>query len=660
VLSFRAIRARIEGNLNAIGRDVLRRSLVTLPTHFGHGLIGNALTPLAAGGRIVLPPSVGLAENLGRVIDSYEISFMSSVPAIWQRAIRQPRPVLQTLRRIHIGSAPLKTALWSDVASWSGAEVVNCYGLTETANWVAGASSRLDGIGQGLMGKPWGVRVAVKDDNGLVSDTGEGEILLGSPAAMSGYLDRPELTAAVLHDGWFHTGDRGRVDAQGSIWLTGRIKEEINRAGFKVQPSEIDLLLESHPRIAEACVFGIADPVSEEIVAAAIRPEPGEELVQQELVDWCRERLRREAIPERWFFVGAIPRNERGKVSRAAVRQMVVPSEDGASNVMVAPRGNSPSKVLSQRIRQTVENAWVEVLGQASFDRNESWDIACEDSLDALRLLFGMETALDIRLTFDVMQPGAGPVAIAEAVARTLDLPVADHSADAPLVFFFPPLEGDMPHISAFRTRFGDRFRFAVIQYPSSREIIDAERSFDVFTDFAVSQLQTFDKQELPFFFCVSSGGFVAWEVARRLTGSGGEVGFIGLIDTRRGEAVHETSQPAGCAVTKNIVDPLTLTHRLRRQALDNLVVAPLDVPVTLFRSDPLVEGSIPWSGSPDYGWSDLCSDLTIVNVEGSHATILNAPNDEFLSQRMTEALESILRFRNHEIASPHLRVQAS
>ncbi len=92
---------------------------------------------------------------------------------------------------------------------------------------------------------------------------------------MSGYLRRPDLTAAVLVDGWYHTGDTAHIDERGLIRLTGRIKDEINRAGLKVQPAEIDALLETHPAVAEACVFGVADAVSGEIVAAAVRPAAG-------------------------------------------------------------------------------------------------------------------------------------------------------------------------------------------------------------------------------------------------------------------------------------------------------------------------------------------------------------------------------------------------
>jgi acyl-CoA synthetase (AMP-forming)/AMP-acid ligase II len=333
VLSFQALSARMAHNRSAIGEKPLARTLVTLPTHFGHGLIGNALTPLLAGGDIVLhPPGLALAQNLGRIIDDHRISFMSSVPAFWRMALKfSAAPRLDSLLRIHVGSAPLSGRPWSEIASWSRAEVVNCYGMTETANWIAGASSAT-AIADGLVGRMWGGVAAVADDQGVVRPAGEGEIVVQPPSLMSGYLYRPDLTAAAIRDGWFRTGDYGTVDECGEIRLTGRIKDEINRAGFKVQPGEIDTLLEGHPAIVEACTFAIADPVSGEAVAAAVKLAAGARETPETLRAWCSTRLRREAIPERWFFVAEIPRTERGKVSRDAIRRALVGNDQRASD----------------------------------------------------------------------------------------------------------------------------------------------------------------------------------------------------------------------------------------------------------------------------------------------------------------------------------------
>lgn len=329
VHSFRSLAARLSLNWDHIGRGDLRRSLCVLPTHFGHGLIGNCLTPLLAGCDLSLMAGDALraASQLGALIDEQEITFLSSVPAFWRLALKASKPPEKnTLRRIHIGSAPLSADLWRQVMGWSGTDnVVNMYGLTETANWVAGASARDHDPADGLIGRLWGGEAAVADGAGARHATGEGELLLRTPSCMSGYLDQADLTNSVLQDGWFRTGDVGRIDNDGTMRLTGRTRTEINRAGIKVHPEEVDLLIECHPAVAEACAFGLPDAVAGEIVAVAVKLEDGEEVSERELRSWCSDEIRREARPDRWFFVSEIPRTDRGKVSRLAVRRACVP-----------------------------------------------------------------------------------------------------------------------------------------------------------------------------------------------------------------------------------------------------------------------------------------------------------------------------------------------
>jgi acyl-coenzyme A synthetase/AMP-(fatty) acid ligase len=123
----------------------------------------------------------------------------------------------------------------------------------------------------------------------------------------------------VLRGGWFHTGDIASIDTAGVMRLIGRKKSEINRAGIKVHPEELDSLLERHPEVIEACTFGMPDKISGETVAAAVRLAPESNLNSEALRRWTLERIRRENVPERWFFLDEIPKSERGKINRQAV-----------------------------------------------------------------------------------------------------------------------------------------------------------------------------------------------------------------------------------------------------------------------------------------------------------------------------------------------------
>jgi oxalate---CoA ligase len=669
VLSFRALRARIKANIAVIGKATLARSLVSLPTHFGHGLIGNSLTPLLAGGDIVLHPlGIPMANDLGRIIDEHDITFMSSVPTFWRLALtHSPRPVGGSLVRVHVGSAPLPAALWSEVAAWSGAEVVNCYGTTETANWIAGASSHADGIADGLLGKMWRGSAAVMDESGSIQHAGAGEIIIQSPSLMSGYLDRPDLTAAAFHQGWYRTGDRGSIDQQGRLWLTGRIKDEINRAGFKVQPAEIDALLESNPAVAEACVFGISDPLSGEALGAAIRLQNGASASPQSLQAWCLERLRREAVPERWFIVSEIPRTARGKVSRDVVRRMLVKETvaEARNSDLAAPAlgDEAPAFAAAARsVRTAVKRAWTEILGHHSYLADLPFIETGGDSLDTLRMWLLIENILGARLSMDVLVSGPTPSQLTAALEQQLGTlsdrpPLHPPSARAPLVFLMTPSEGDTPKLARFRTAFKDNVRFATIEYPGWREMIDVGAGFDVLVDAAVVQICALSPgNDLCLLAGYSFGGLVAVETARRLVERGRRIGFLGLIDARavnlpaaapRGRwkriilalvlmsasraptIVGQLARllPAKRAVTFERV----MNYRLRQESLRGLRLKPLQIPVTLYRSGG------DYSTLLDNGWGAHCSQVTVVPIGGTHHSILEPPFLDILWTRFLE-----------------------
>jgi acyl-CoA synthetase (AMP-forming)/AMP-acid ligase II len=320
-LSHRALRSRLHHNLLTMGEAAIARTLVTLPTSFGHGLIGNVLTALFAGGDIVFPPTgATLPLDLGRLIEAHQITFLTSVPALWRMALKMSNePKNGSLRRVHVGSAPLSEQLWRDIIGWTGAETVNCYGLTEVANWFSGASSLNDAPRSGLVGRPWGGEAAILHHSGAITSQGEGELLIKSPSLMDGYLHRPDLTQECKIHGWYRTGDFGAIESDGQIVLQGRLKDEINRAGTKIQPAELDMLIESHPAVDEACTFAVPDPIAGEIVAVAVRLKSGMTETSESLTLWCRERIRRVAVPEQWHFVSELPRTPRGKMRRDQV-----------------------------------------------------------------------------------------------------------------------------------------------------------------------------------------------------------------------------------------------------------------------------------------------------------------------------------------------------
>jgi len=147
---------------------------------------------------------------------------------------------------------------------------------------------------------------------------------------MKGYFDLPEATAEVLQSGWFHTGDIGEINSRGEIRLIGRLKFVINRAGLKVFPEDIDILLAKHPGIREACTFGVPDQIAGEIVGAAIVPHDAAAIDYEEVKKWCREFVTPEKIPERFFTRESIPKTDRGKIQRNVVAEICLSEGSGS------------------------------------------------------------------------------------------------------------------------------------------------------------------------------------------------------------------------------------------------------------------------------------------------------------------------------------------
>ena len=324
VHTLRSLSTRLALNIDAIGRADLARTLNVLPAFFGHGLIGNCLTALAAGGALHVWTNPDIAElrGLSDFVDREKITFMSSVPSFWKIALRMSEGPKHPLARIHVGSAPLSLEFWKEISRWAGTRrVFNMYGMTETANWIGGASLEDPGAGDGLVGRAWGGSFGVLGEDGDVCQRGAGEVVLNSPSIMLGFHGMADKTSEVFHGSWFRTGDIGEIDAEGRLLLVGRIKNEINRGGIKIPAEEIDMLLERHPDVAEACAFGLPDPVSGETVAVAIVMRPGASGADDAIKDWCRQHIRAEAVPSQIFRLAEIPRNERGKIVRSVVRE---------------------------------------------------------------------------------------------------------------------------------------------------------------------------------------------------------------------------------------------------------------------------------------------------------------------------------------------------
>jgi len=334
VHTHRSLRARWMALRDHLGLDACARTLCTLPTHFGHGLICNCLFPWLSGCDLyIMPPfRPEITARLGSIIDENRITFLSSVPALWRLALRIAKPPqLHSLSRVFVGSAPLSAALWGDIAGWaSSARVMNAYGITETGSWLAGTTVGEFTPEDGLVGLPWGGIVsvlnsrdpaAVSEHDAVCAPGESGHVWTLTPALMRGYLDRDDLTAQVVSHGWFATGDIGVIDDRGWLTLRGREREEINKGGMKVYPGDIDGVIERFPATIDVCSFACSDALLGEDVGVAVALKQGDEDTLRGLYQWTRKHLAAHQVPQRWYLLDEIPRTSRGKVNRTQIAE---------------------------------------------------------------------------------------------------------------------------------------------------------------------------------------------------------------------------------------------------------------------------------------------------------------------------------------------------
>jgi len=210
-----------------------------------------------------------------------------------------------------------------------GCPVIESYGMTEASHQMASSPLPPGARKPGCVGLPAGPEVRIMSvAGGFVDQGGEGEICIRGPNVTLGYENNPKANAEGFHDdpsgaggSWFRTGDQGRLDEDGYLWITGRIKEIINRGGEKIAPREVDEVLMDHAAVGQAVTFAVPhDKLGEEVGCAIVFSE-GQEVSEQELKDFASKRLADFKVPRRFVFVEEIPKGATGKLQRIGLAE---------------------------------------------------------------------------------------------------------------------------------------------------------------------------------------------------------------------------------------------------------------------------------------------------------------------------------------------------
>ncbi len=298
------------------------RCLNVMPLYHIHGLIGATLASLAGGGSIVCPPGFE-ATAFFSWLKEFRPSWYTAVPTIHQAILAGAEEHAEIiaqypLRFIRSCSAALPPRVQVVLERAFGAPVVEAYGMTEASHQISSNPLAPARRKIGSVGMATGCEVAVVGEAGLpLPPETLGEIAVRGPNVTAGYEDNPPANAAAFVNGWFRTGDLGLLDADGCLFIRGRLKEIVNRGGAKISPREVEDVLLDHPDVAQAVAFGGPhDSLGEDLVAAVVLRKPAA-ATEQAIRRFAATRLSDFRVPSRILIVDEIPTGASGKFPRS-------------------------------------------------------------------------------------------------------------------------------------------------------------------------------------------------------------------------------------------------------------------------------------------------------------------------------------------------------
>lgn len=437
------------------------RCLNIMPLFHIHGLVAAVLASLYAGGEVVCTPGL-LAPSFYEWLDSFRPSWYTAVPTMHQIILaraRDNREIIarSRLRFVRSSSASLPPTVMAELEHTFNAPVLEAYGMTEASHQMASNPLPPRPRKPGSVGMAAGLEIEIMDEAGNLLQHGEtGEIVIRGENVSLGYDHNPEANAAAFHAGWFRTSDQGYLDPDGYLYLTGRLKELINRGGEKISPRRVEDVLLEHPAVAQAVTFAMPDERLGEDVASAIVLRSKQATTERELRDFCALRLAPFEVPRRVLFLDELPKGATGKLQRIGLADKL-----GLTGETRATAGGAEYSGPRSALEIVLASLWENTLGVARVGRDDEFIRLGGDSILAAQLISRVREALDVELPITGLFEEASTLrGMAETISYLRNTPekkpvsVASHlslNQPQPLSFveerfwFFNELEPESP-----------------------------------------------------------------------------------------------------------------------------------------------------------------------------------------------------------------------
>jgi oxalate---CoA ligase len=652
------------------------RCLGVMPLFHIHGLVGGLLSSIVAGASIVCTAGYS-ATDFWRFLETFRPTWLTAVPTIHQALLGSAEGHREAARRtslrfIRSCSAPLPDPVMQGLERTFGVPVLEAYGMTEAAHQVAINPPPPGSRKPGSVGVATGTEIAILDENGAPLPPGQaGEVAIRGPSVTRGYLTGAQEAAPRGERDWFRTGDIGMLDADGYLFLQGRIKEFINRGGAKISPREVEDALALHPAVAEAAAFAVPDGALGEEVGAAVVLRRGASATAAELRAFAGRRLAPFKLPRRLVVVPEIPKGPTGKLQRIGLAERLglcaAPDrpEAGPSGL---PRGPLQD-LLRTMFQQTLR---IERVGPD----DDFFDLG-GDSLSGAELALALERVVGVPLSVGALieaptvarlaalivegraarrslrviaiEPGSGsrrPFFCVNAGAIFRDLARSLGPAQ-PFLSLYCPEPGKLPlpyrvedlaayHVETMRQvqpegpyRLGGWCADGLLAYAMAQRLRAEGQEVELLAlfDAPSPRAAPAGASDLP--------GAVTAEIAGHLAtmreiGAGGMPGYLLdrlhsiplRIASRAAASWYAASIRLGLPVPK----PLRKIETAQRLALREYRPLPYPGRVVLFRRTRRLTGR--WRESPTLGWADLVEGpLTVHEIAGDHGDMLREPH---------------------------------
>jgi oxalate---CoA ligase len=503
-----------------------------MPLFHVHGLMAAVLATLRAGAGVACTDGV-YADRFFDWLSEFRPTWYTAVPTMHQRLLGRARdhaPIAgrASLRFVRSSSAALPSSVRAELEQLFGAPVIEAYGMTEASHQVASEPLPPARRKPGSVGPAAGPEIAIIDETGrFLAPGGHGEVVIRGPNVMQGYVSNPAADAAAFTDGWLRTGDQGWLDEEGYLFLTGRLKEVINRGGEKISPHEIDEVLLAHPAVNEAVAFAVPHAQLGEEVAAAVALKPDRSDNGADLRRWARARLASFKVPRLIRIVDSIPKGPTGKVQRIGLAGQLAIEE--LDDCRLSPTRVKPRTELERRIAAI----WRDLLPDSRVGVEDRFEALGGDSLLAEQMLTAVSMAEGVDAPYErFIEEGtiAALAAEIESMGRATAGPIATvhPSGRRPPLCCVPAHDGALLGLVRLANCLGQDQPLWVFDHAR----LSGANRVETLARECVAHLRRRQPAGPYRLAGVCFGGVVAFEMARLLRDAGESVSFLAVIDT--------------------------------------------------------------------------------------------------------------------------------